>query len=192
MLELNLSGYRIYISFSFFAILAFVFCMENYLFTVSTLIACILHELGHLAVLRMYGIKSSAILLYSGGMKIKYERTSVLSVKQDIIVLLAGITVNFIIASISFVIDENIFCVSNLMICVYNLLPFKYFDGGQIISKLKENTFSSRKWILINFLRFCFSVFTIILCFLLYFRNYANLSLFITLIYISISEFITI
>lgn len=191
MLEFDIKNYKIGFSFSFFSLLALVLCCEQWYITVFTLIACVIHEIGHLISMSIFGVKSSAILFYCGGIRIKYSN-ALLPFKYQLIVLLSGVFANFLIAVFAYAFNFRFVFLINLLIGIYNLLPFKYFDGGQVLNIIKENQKNAVVWCLLDSLRFVFSLSLLTICFILFYNGRVNLSMIITAVYIIIGEFICV
>lgn len=191
MLEFDICDYKIRFSFSFFSLLAFVFCTEQWYITIFTLIACVAHEIGHLITLRCYNVKMSSLLFYCGGIKIKYD-SYLLPLNKQITVYLSGVISNFILALLAFYMKLEIMYLTNLLIGIYNLLPFRHFDGGQIINTIKENSNRTVLWNILNIFRLSISICLLMICVIMFYNGKVNLSLIITVIYVLISEFISI
>ncbi len=191
MFLFDVKNYKIGFSFSFFALLSFVFCYEQWYITVFTLLACIVHEIGHLISMSCFGVKFSAVIFYCGGIKIKYDN-KLQPLRNRLIELLSGVLVNFSIALVAHILNAKIVCLTNLLVGIYNLLPFKYFDGGQVLNAIKENMKNKVWWWVVDVIRLICSFALLIMCFILFYCGRVNLSIIITAVYIIISEFISI
>lgn len=109
----------------------------------------IIHELGHLIVGILFGLKPNKLELMPLGISIsfgldtreynyKIRKGNLLSIKK-IIIALAGPITNIIIALIyimtditSFGIQREYIIYSNLLISIFNFLPIYPLDGGRI------------------------------------------------------------
>ena len=111
----------------------------------------IMHELGHVMMIKHYNyaLKEIAILPFGGVSKINKDLNS--SINEEIIISLAGIFMQLILfVIISFLtfhnyIDKdiyNIFKKYNFSILIFNLLPIIPLDGSIFIKSLLEKYFS--------------------------------------------------
>ena len=101
---------------------------------ILTLIAVLIHELGHMAALFVLGRRSGAPLPRMPGFSIKVRAT--LSYKEDIIVTAAGPLANLLAAVIFLPIGQSAepMILINLVTAVSNLLPVRGYDGYRILT----------------------------------------------------------
>jgi len=98
---------------------------------ISTLLAAVIHELGHMAVLFILGKDFSFPRAVASGFRIK---TSVkLSYKEEVAVAIGGPLSN-IVLFLFFITPFPEFAIINLITALSNLLPMKDFDGYRILS----------------------------------------------------------
>ncbi len=131
MLKIDIKGFDFEITFGFFFTLALTSLKDNDL-GVMSLIFCILHELGHIAAMKISGIGFEGIRLYGGGIKISARGLDFMPKITGIIIYLSGPAVNFILAALL----KNEARAVNLALGAFNLLPVSYFDGGKILEAL--------------------------------------------------------
>lgn len=193
MLSFKLKNTQIGFSFSFFAVIALVSIIQGTNYFLFALCACLIHEMGHIIMMFLFGVAPSKIVFYGGGIKITPDNKKISSVTQDFLILTAGIAVNMIVfISLYFVHSDNmalsLFAVFNLIIALFNLLPFKYFDGGKIIDLIVSSK-APRQIIGIKKAVRIVSVFSLV-AFAIVYAIYKgiNISLYFTLVYILISE----
>ncbi len=107
------------------------------------LAACIWHELGHLAVMRICGISVKRLLFYGAGIKIVPDKQiDFTGFRSQLIVFLAGSAANFVAAGLLAASENSavrIFAAVNSVIGAFNLLPLQYLDGGKIIVLMIRN-----------------------------------------------------
>lgn len=134
---------KIKIGFSFLAVLGFILCTDNEGTAVLCLTACLLHELGHLAVMLIEHRLPYEIAFYGGGIHIKGGSGSLLSVSGGCI-MNAALFFTFYFAPFS---DEKckLFGVINLLIAAVNLVPINELDGHAILEKLLIKILSPEK-----------------------------------------------
>ena len=133
---------RAEIRFSFPAVLAVILCTDTKGTALLCLLACALHEAGHIAVMYAMGCPPEKITLYGGGMKLTGGGKS-------IPVIISGCAVNFLLfaAFYFFTADYNLrlFGVINLLTGLFNLMPVQPFDGYKLLEKLIIRLFSPEK-----------------------------------------------
>ncbi len=187
MISFNIMGVAFGFSFSFFALFGVMFCFEENLTVLLPVLCCLIHEAGHILVMIIFKTPPVKIIFYGGGIKL-VPNVKLLSVKKDIIVFSAGCIANFLTGLIAYYAGYKTFFAISFALGIFNLLPFRYFDGGQIIktvlvrSRVSENTVEEIRKIL--------SLFIICLCVLVMMFSGLNLSLCVTIVYIVICEFL--
>ena len=134
MITLDLKRFRLSLTFGFFFVVALTTLRDNTLGTMS-LLFCIAHELGHLTVMRLFGIKLHALRFYGAGIKITADDMSAISRPARALIYLAGPLTNLLLALL-FRGDPRTL---NLALAVFNLLPIAYFDGGKLLSLIFPN-----------------------------------------------------
>lgn len=187
MLELSVGKIRVFVSFTFFAVIAAVTLWNGALGVkiIIAVICCIVHELGHISVMCMFGIPPERVLFYAGGIKISPQRGRLVSKRRDIIILSAGCIVNLAIALIIRLAagELNYFACANLFLGVFNLLPVRYFDGGRILSAVLNE---SR---VCDFIRGFFLLFLLAVMVKLLLSGSVSISLLVTFAYMAFAEF---
>ena len=119
--------------FSFPAVLALILCTDTKGTALMCLLACALHETGHIVVMYAMGCPPERITLYGGGMKLTGGGKS-------IPVIISGCAVNFFLfAAFYFCADDynlQLFGVINLLTGLFNLMPVQPFDGYNLLERL--------------------------------------------------------
>lgn len=96
-------------------------------------LAALLHELGHLAALRLAGVDVKGISLTAFGAEIQVD-TRYLSYPRDILCTLAGPLVNIALGLILARTSEDyLFAGANLLQGGFNLLPISGLDGARAL-----------------------------------------------------------
>lgn len=104
--------------------------------------AAAMHEIGHLAAMKLLGAKKAKLRLSIPGFVIEYSGT--LSYGRDALVALAGPAANILLALILSPLAargqlaENTYVYSgaNIMLALFNLLPAEPLDGGKALYSL--------------------------------------------------------
>lgn len=134
--------------FSFFAVVAFMIFIDTSGAAVLSLIACILHEGGHLLAMAVCGAYPERITFYGGGIALSKAEMDSLSDEKRLVILSAGCAVNLLAASVYLTMPGNdtvaVFSAVNLIICLFNALPIGYFDGAGILEILLSKFLSLR------------------------------------------------
>ena len=109
----------------------------------------ILHELGHLFMGLLLGLKPEKIDLIPMGLAVSFKvnisdfnkkkKRGNVEVLKEILIAIAGPVVNLIIVilALTFIKDEmlkNLIVYANLLIFMFNLLPIYPLDGGRILN----------------------------------------------------------
>lgn len=97
----------------------------------SALLAGLLHELGHITAIKVFGVPIYRITLKGAGASIQ---TQPMSPGQELICAAAGPATGILIASMFPVLPKLAFC--GLLQSVFNLLPVHLFDGSRIIRSI--------------------------------------------------------
>lgn len=129
MLCFNLFSRRVEVTFGFFFILAVTSLRENRL-GLAALMFCAVHELSHLAAMRLFGVRINSIRLYGAGIKISSDGITLLSRPAQAAIYLFGPAANLLLAALF----SGDFRAVNLSLAAFNLLPVGYFDGGRLLA----------------------------------------------------------
>ena len=139
---------KVKFDFSFFAVVAFMIFIDTSGAAVLSLIACILHEGGHLLAMAVCGAYPERITFYGGGIALSKAEMDSLSDEKRLVILSAGCAVNLLAASVYLTMPGNdtvaVFSAVNLIICLFNALPIGYFDGAGILEILLSKFLSLR------------------------------------------------
>lgn len=127
---------------SFIITLAVFFVGGDYLYTLLMLLSAIIHEAGHLTVMKILGVRVKALVLGLFGGTIfldkrlvSYPREFFISVSGSLFNLAASLVLFFILRQ-RFTSLLFFFFLSNLLYGIFNLLPISALDGGQALSSL--------------------------------------------------------
>lgn len=143
-MRLRINNFLLTISFPALAIAAFVVINSNFSNYFLCFIAIIIHEIGHLFVMKLLGLSPKGIEIKAFNIKIIESSRYNTSFSKDIAVIFAGPLLNIIFYLIFINIYAG-FAFINLFIGLFNLLPAESLDGGQFIYLILLNFFSSEK-----------------------------------------------
>ncbi len=132
-MEVRVGGCRIWMDFSFPALLALVFLYADGDLIRQSFAACLIHEAGHgLAMLLTHaGIRE--LSLTAAGVQMR-TRLLFLSQKQELFILLCGPLVNLLMAGLLYFLQGwTDAAILHLCMGCFNLLPFTNLDGGSAL-----------------------------------------------------------
>lgn len=116
-------------------------CIDKCSVMLPAMLAAFFHELGHTLAMLTLGGKVKSVRLKPWGILIDCVDYSLRPLSR-IIILASGPIVNLIIASMFYRISFA-FSVVNIVCAVLNLLPCYNLDGGEILTTLFEQFFST-------------------------------------------------
>ena len=122
-MEIKIKNFTFRLDFTFLILLSFA-VLYGYESAVQLILFSVLHELGHIIMLLIFGARPTLIKLSFYGMGMKYEKH--LSKIKELFVLLCGPAVN--LALFAFFGNEI-----NLMLFLLNMFPVVPLDGGRIL-----------------------------------------------------------
>ena len=135
MVSFNIGSLKVGFDFSFFAVIAIFFTLDDSGYGIFCIAACLCHEVGHLALLLLTKKIPDSLIFSGSGICIKQDK------EASVPVLAAGCTVNFILFTIFYFFLEQdsiyklMFAGSNLCIGVMNLLPIGELDGKKLLER---------------------------------------------------------
>ncbi|MDR1753550.1 MAG: M50 family metallopeptidase [Eubacterium sp.] len=144
MIDINvLKRCRITFDFSFFAVIAIFLCFDYTGYGIFSIIACLLHELGHLTAMLIEGKTPEGIRFYGGGIKLSRGDGN-----PSYFVLLSGCAMNLVLFALFYFLSDKlsifplVFATMNLVIGIFNLMPVGHLDGKKIFEKILISRFS--------------------------------------------------
>lgn len=180
------------LSFPLAALMTAVILFDTSMSVILCFAGVIAHETGHLLALRHFGSYPQKIKLTLFDIAIIDRKKITLSDKAELIITLAGVTVNFILAIISyflFTLTQNlyieIFFNTNLTLGLFNSLPIDSLDGGQalfILLSKKFSPFTSMK--ILDIISFVILIPIAVMGFLVLLQSKYNFTLLLTALYL--------
>ena len=123
---------RVEVTGGFLLLLTWFFYLDRHALFLISAAACLIHELGHYAVIHCTGrtVKRLYITAYGAAMEVEPS----LCYGQEALVALAGPGVNLLFAFfLARWTDLALFAGLNLMLGCFNLLPMGQLDGGRFL-----------------------------------------------------------
>ena len=97
------------------------------------LLACAVHELGHVAAALAFGGRTKRLSLTLVGAELSFSYQAPLTYGQDSLVALAGPAANLLLGGMFFALGRHLPAVLSLGVGAFNLLPILPLDGGRIL-----------------------------------------------------------
>jgi len=194
MTDFKIFGIEFKVSVGFVGILCLMLYIDKVGLMLPTIIAIIVHEMGHIVALTLFKSKPERIELKVGALGICGNY--ILRRSQEVIMLAAGSILNIILFAALYII--YFFCESNsvlnfslvtLVVGIFNILPIIGLDGGSILNILL-GCFLKRKTS--NTILYIFSVITVMVIILFGFYVFADTKSNISLILLGLYLFLGI
>lgn len=151
-MRLPLGRLTLVVSYPLVCIMTSVIILDHSCSVVLCFLAALMHESGHLAALARFHAAPDTIKLTLFDIAIIDNRKALRKTSQELVVILAGVSVNFISAAISYALyilldcqELLIFSAAHLTLGIFNSLPVYSLDGGQALSLLLAKHFSPGK-----------------------------------------------
>lgn len=107
------------------------------------LLACLLHELGHIVVAAVFGGRVENLSLTVVGAELRISYGVPLSYAKDSLVALAGPAANLLAGGLFAALSWGLASVLSLAVGIFNLLPILPLDGGRVVYSLLANRLDS-------------------------------------------------
>ena len=135
-MSFTIKNCHITIHFLFVAMLAILLFGDKSGVACIGILAAALHETGHLAVMRAFGVQPSKIRFTPVGIDIIKSCCVNRSYQRDALISFAGSGANIAAASFFYLFCHSMvhpFILANVVLAVFNLLPIEPLDGGQAL-----------------------------------------------------------
>lgn len=140
MVNFSIKGCRVSFSVGFFALITLMLITSEAQLVMQSLFCSVFHEAGHIIAMLAFGERLSCLEFSAFGIAIERPTVSSLNYSREVIVSLAGIISNIILALIVFALSsllslpslKNIGYIS-LIVAAFNLLPTTPLDGARAL-----------------------------------------------------------
>ncbi len=95
----------------------------------------IVHELGHILVIRLFKYEIVFVTLYPFGGITKINKPVNSAINKELIIAIFGVVSQIILLIL---INDTLFCYYNLTIMLFNLLPIYPLDGNKLVNLFLE------------------------------------------------------
>lgn len=133
MLEGHIAGVRCRVSLLFPALLTGLLLAQADSLAVSCVLASAMHEGGHLLAMIALGCPPQMCILGAFGMRIEMGAERMVGYRRNILISLAGPSINLLAAPLLWACGCVSAAVVHLTLAALNLLPAAALDGGQIL-----------------------------------------------------------
>lgn len=99
-------------------------------------LACLVHELGHIAAAKVLGGRVERLSLTAVGAELSFDYLTPLSYGRDSLVALAGPAANLLAGGAALLLHHWLPAAMSLGIGAFNLLPVRPLDGGRVLYDL--------------------------------------------------------
>lgn len=186
LFKIKFKNTDIVICFSFAAVLTLCILLYSEKVIIISVVSSLLHECGHIAAMRAYGVRIKELRLYGGGMKISRD-IPCLSFSKELIVTFAGVLVNAFLCIFSYCCFKTVFSV-NLALLIFNLLPIGYLDGARALM-LTEEKYPCIKPLSVT-VKTLFCALLLFLCIYSFLRLNVSISVLVTVLFLTVGEII--
>ena len=125
---------RLEVSPGFLLLLGVLYWLDEGVgFLLWGLLACAVHELGHVASALAFGGRTERLALTVVGAELTFSYRAPLTYGQDSLVALAGPAANLLLGGLFFSLDRHLPAVLSLCVGAFNLLPILPLDGGRVL-----------------------------------------------------------
>ena len=191
-MRIRLKNFTVEVSFPLIAVMTAVILYDSGITAAVCFIAVLLHEGGHLLVLWYFGSFPKKIRITLFDIAIVDRSKALMDTKKELAVVLAGVTSNFLFATLSYLLytitGQTFFSGlihANLTLAVFNSLPADSLDGGQALYIVLCRHYPINKAIcLLDIISFIVLIPTACLGFLVLLQSKYNFTLLLTSVYL--------
>lgn len=140
-MKLRLNRLELYVGYEVVAAMTAVLLLDRENRVICCFLAALLHELGHVAVMRLYRVRIGAVRLRLFDVLIEADAPP--SFRADVLITLGGVCANFLFFALFYPLSLKL-SLPHLALGVFNLLPVMSLDGGHLLTILLERRFSPR------------------------------------------------
>lgn len=125
---------RIKVTLGFVALLSASAYFGSARLLTAMLTGAAVHELGHLAAMRLLGCRLERLTLSACGAELSVENRSGVSFRRELILCLSGPATNLLLVLVLTLLNRApLLLGANLLLGAFNLLPLRPLDGGNAL-----------------------------------------------------------
>lgn len=140
-MSVKLFGVSVYVSVPFAILLAFLLVTDRTGLMSASILAMLMHEVGHLIVMKLNHTEPKAVKCCLGGILIIGSRFC--TAKSSVLIALAGPIFNFLFSFaflfLYYIFESDLlvaFAVVQMLLGAINLLPINGLDGGLVLREI--------------------------------------------------------
>lgn len=138
-MKLRIASLDLFVGYEAIAAMTAVLLLDRENRVIYCFLAALLHELGHVLMMLLCGVRVRAVRLRLFDVLIEADDAP--GVRADVLITLGGVTVNFLFAALLCPVDLR-YGLPHLMLGIFNLLPVLSLDGGHLLELILEKHFS--------------------------------------------------
>lgn len=142
MIEFKIKSITYQLDFSFFLLWCMMYLLGKEYLVIPMFLACLVHEMGHIIPMIIFGRKIKSIQFSGTGIKIVPIYDRLLSKNCDIIIMISGCLSNFLLTAIILIFKiYPLYDVAyiSLSLGIFNALPIKSLDGYDVVQLIMNN-----------------------------------------------------
>lgn len=191
-MRLKVFGIEFKVSYLLVFVFALIAVFDKEYRLLICFVSAFFHEMGHILAMCKNGCKPETVICKLFDIKIIDNKRALTSFKANLIIVLSGVSVNFLLAMLAYAVCyfsqiEIFFTTSavNFLMGIFNLLPVSNLDGGQALYLIltRKLSFESADKI-IDILTFLLILPTAVLGFIVLFNSKYNFSLLLVSVYL--------
>ena len=136
-MEFTVLKTKVSVSPLFFAVLTMFLLLDKTGISGFVVLFSVLHETGHILALICEKIHPKSFKISFFGIHISLPES--LSTAEKLPVLMAGFSVNFLLAALFFVLKNHLLGYMNIIIGIFTSVPISSTDGGMILKIILED-----------------------------------------------------
>lgn len=140
-MKLRIANLDLFIGYEAIAAMTAVLLLDRENRVILCFLAAMLHELGHVLMMLLCGVRVRAIRLCLFDVLIQADDAP--SFKADVLITLGGVAVNFLFAALLYPAGMK-YALPHLALGIFNLLPVMSLDGGHLLEIVLDKRFSPR------------------------------------------------
>lgn len=140
-MRFHLAEIRVTVGYEAVAAMTAVLLLDREYRVAACILAALLHELGHLMMMRLFRVRVRGVTLRLFDVLIEADQPP--SLRADVWITLGGVLMNFFCAGLLCRLSLPL-ALPHLVLGVFNLLPVMSLDGGHLLSLCMARRFSVR------------------------------------------------
>ena len=140
-MKLRIAGVDLYVGYEAAAAMTAVLLLDRENRVICCFLAAVLHELGHIAAMRLCGVAVRGLRLRLFDVLIEADQPP--DYRSDCMITLGGVAANFFFALIFLPFGMKL-SLPNIALGVFNLMPVMSLDGGHLLYIAMERRFQPK------------------------------------------------